>query len=211
MFDNDALRYKYLKEYLSTFNLPKDFITYITQPNNNPSQHDYHNSRHCYTVSINCILASQYYRLTDNDIIELVIASIFHDWGHSGGELSDSENIDMAVIAYSSSVATYKLYLDHQSIIRLIRATQYPHMPVFELKEQIIQDADLLQYLHEDALLWMESFNNETGWHNSPKDVAEFLQSQRFNTEWAQKQSQKAVERLLKPSEANNDTSFTER
>lgn len=79
-------------------------------------------------------------------------------------------------------------------------------MPVSELKEQIMQDADLLQYLHEDALEWIESFNNETGGHSSPKDVAEFIKSQHFNTEWGKKNAQKAVERLLTHVQANGDT-----
>lgn len=183
-FSSSSLRHEYLKEYLSTFQLSQDFIEYIINPDNNPSQHAYHNSNHCFTVAINSILASQYYNFSDTDSLELIIASIFHDWGHSGGELSDSENIDIAVIAYTSAASIYKLYLNHQNIIRYIRATQYPHMPVSELKEQIMQDADLLQYLHEDALEWIESFNNETGGHSSPKDVAEFIKSQHFNTEW---------------------------
>lgn len=205
-FDTNASRYAYLKEYLNTFPLPKEFIEYVINPNNNPSQHAYHNSKHCYTVAINTILAGNHYRLQDKDLLELIIASIFHDWGHSGGELPDSENINIAVLGYTSTSATFKTFLDHQSIIRLIRSTQYPHMPVSELKEQIIQDADLLQYLHEDALEWIESFNSETGGHNSPKDVAIFLQGQNFNTDWGKKQAQKTAERLLKQQERYGDT-----
>lgn len=188
-FDTNAARYKYLKEYLETFPLPKDFIEYIINPDNNPSQHAYHNSQHCYTVAINAILGGNYYRLQEKDLLELIIASVFHDWGHSGGELTDAENINIAVLSYTATSSKYKAYLDHQSIIRIIRATQYPHMPVTELKEQIIQDADLLQYLHADALEWIESFNNETGGHHSPKDVATFLQSQHFSTDWGKKTS----------------------
>lgn len=197
-FSNNSLRYEYLKQYLNTFNLPKEFNEYVTNPQNNPSQHSYHNSQHCYTVAINTILAADYYHLQDKDRLELIIASIFHDWGHSGGQLSDAENINIAVLAYTSSSSAYKAYLDHQSIIRIIRATQYPHIPVSELKEQIIQDADLLQYLHEDALEWIESFNHETGGHHTPKDVAVFLQSQHFNTKWGKIQAKKNVERLIK-------------
>lgn len=195
--DNDSLRLQYLKEYLETFKLPQDFIDYIVNPENNPAQHQYHNPKHCYTVAVNCILASDYHRLSDKDCLELIIASIFHDWGHSGGELTDSENINIAVLAYTSTSATFKTYLDHQAIIRLIRSTQYPHVPVSDLKEQLIQDADLLQYLHKDALQWIESFSNETGGHNTPEDVAEFLKKQHFNTAWGKKKAEETIKKLL--------------
>lgn len=203
-FDTNVTRYEYLKEYLKTFNVPEEFIKYVTDPNNNPSQHAYHNSQHCFTVAINCVIASQYYRLQDKDQLELIIASIFHDWGHSGGELTDAENIDIAILAYTSTSATFKPFLDHQNIIRLIRSTQYPHMPVSELTQQIIQDADLLQYMHNDALDWIDSFNLETGGHNSPEDVAEFLKSQHFNTAWGKKQAKKNIERLLAKKQTNS-------
>lgn len=205
-FSNNSLRYKYLKEYLDTFNLPKDFNEYVTNPNNNPSQHPYHNSQHCYTVAINSIVASEYYKLSDKDTLELVIASIFHDWGHSGGAFSESENIETAVIAYSSTSAMFQAYLDHQSIIRLIRATQYPHIPMFEIKEQIIQDADLLQYMHDDALNWIEAYNKETGKAYSTSDVARFLSEEKFNTKWGQEKAEKVIEKLITHNNKYGDT-----
>lgn len=205
-FSNNTLRYEYLKQYLDTFNLPKEFNEYVTNPNNNPSQHPYHNSQHCYTVAINAILAADHYRLSEKDTVELIIASIFHDWGHSGGTLTEAENIDVAVISYTSASAMFKTYLDHQSIIRLIRATQYPHIPVFELKEQIMQDADLLQHMHDDALKWIESFNNETGGNHSALEVAEFLNKQNFNTKWGKKKARQTVERLIMHYQQHGDT-----
>lgn len=192
-------RLQILKEYLQTFNLPQNYIEYITKPENNPAAHPYHNAHHCYTVAVNSILAADYYRLTDKNKLELIIASIFHDWNHSGGTLTDQENIQQAVDAYNKSVNIFRIKtLDHQNIIKLIRATQYPHYPVFELTEQIIQDADLLQYMHNDYQEWIQAYNKEANINANEADTAEFITAQKFNTKWGQQKAQETIKRLLK-------------
>lgn len=198
---NMTKRTQILKEYLKTFPLPDNYIEYITKPENNPAQHSYHNAHHCHTVAVNTILAADYYKLADLDKLELIIAAIFHDWNHSGGELSETENIEQAIIGYNTSVNIFRIKnLNHHNIIKLIRATQYPRYPAFELKEQIIQDADLLQYLHNDRLTWIEAYNNEQHENKTPENVADFIASQKFNTQWGKEKAAETISHLIKTS-----------
>lgn len=194
-----------LREYLKTFELPEEYVEYITNKDNNPSNLlPYHNANHCFTVAVNTIDAAQYYRLTDIDQLELIIASIFHDWGHSGTS-NEAYNIQQAVNGYTDSVGVYKATsLNHLNIIRLIRATEYPHLPVVTLAEQIIQDADLLQYAHTDYKKWVEAHNEETGLNKTLSETAVWLQTQRMNTDWGRNKQDKTIQKLLR---ANNTLS----
>lgn len=187
-----------LREYLKTFDLPEDYVEYITNPDNNPSNLlPYHNANHCFTVAVNTINAAEYYRLTSIDQVELIIASTFHDWGHSGTN-NETYNIQQAVNSYTDSVGIYKATsLNHLNIIRLIRATEYPHLPVVTLSEQIIQDADILQYAHTDYKKWVKAYNEETGQDKSLKDTAVWLSTQKMNTTWGQQKLEKTIHKLL--------------
>lgn len=86
----------------------------------------------------------------------LGLAGLFHDFNHSGGELTDQENIEQAIAGFHEFLAEDSLVFnrreDRESIIvnveRLIRITEYPYTktPVTFL-EKCLRDADLLALL----------------------------------------------------------------
>lgn len=117
---------------------------------NNPAQcMPYHNTYHSETVAMFCHEAASYAKLNDEDTRALVLAALFHDFGHSGGRQPDAMNIERAVQACKS----YGLQTGIDSKVlavaeRLIRCTEYPYKvaPQDEL-ECIIRDADMMQIM----------------------------------------------------------------
>jgi len=123
----------------------------------NPSTAPYHCNRHMLHMSR---LAYNLYaaefphgKLDPKEALNLTYAALFHDFGHSGGRLPDSENIKIATEAAMRYVTMEKnnpdytshQYLDRELITRLIQVTEYPfiHEPQ-TLLEKCIRDADVL-------------------------------------------------------------------
>lgn len=69
---------------------------------NNISNNPYHNNEHIINVFNNCIflfdMYKDQYKLTIYDKLNLGMAALFHDFGHSGGKLTDKENIQIALL-----------------------------------------------------------------------------------------------------------------
>lgn len=185
-----------VRRVLRESHLPTGFINYILHPDNNPAQFSYHNSLHCQTVAYNCILASKQMKMSSEQLVELVVAALLHDWNHSGGEFEDDVNIRRAENAYMQMHYRFKLMLQPRNIIRLLKATEFPHKHVETLEEKIIQDADLLQYAHGDAEDWVRRYNKEAETSFSKQDVAMWIKSQKFNTAWGKKMQNLTVSNL---------------
>jgi len=133
------------------------------QSNNLSSQLPYHNNNHMYRVAqlaltllheepafqgVNDTTKREY----EQDII---IACLWHDFGHSGGVKTDAENIEYAVLMMCSYIQHTMIIGRHQMdcIVDLIRCTQFP----FDIYprtflQRVIRDADLLY-----------TFDNDTG------------------------------------------------
>ena len=135
-----------------------DMAAYIKA--NNPVGNEYHNTEHMFGVAK---LAAQIY-LTENlgcfdqqDLFQLVSAALWHDFGHSGGALSDRENIEIAIAALRAFVKLpeanqfndYSLQFSasHPALLicSMIRVTEFPfiHEPTDQC-ESILRDADVL-------------------------------------------------------------------
>lgn len=115
----------------------------------------YHNFNHALNVTYNAKYISEKLGL---DSTPFVLASLFHDFGHSGGTLTDKENINIAVkgLAEFFNEEAYLLKdLKFDYIERLIRCTEFPYTTdPKDIGECIMRDADRLcgfrkNHIHE--------------------------------------------------------------
>ncbi len=129
----------------------------------------YHNTTHCQLISL---LAGRLmsYELSNNsydDIDEKIreihksnIAGLWHDFNHSGGQLSDRENIERAIkwMKSHSNVTLNFSQKELDQICNAIRCTEYPFViePV-TLLDKVLRDADILYGLIGDPIFALET------------------------------------------------------
>ena len=121
----------------------------------------------------------------------LLIASLFHDFDHSGTMGDDDLNIIKAIRGLEKHI----VLADKSSLEEIkgiIRATQYPYdvaSDKLNLSGQIIRDADLSQAF---SVAWIQQviFGLAAEWGKKPIEVlgsqTPFLKSLRLHTKWAQ-------------------------
>lgn len=152
----------------------------------------YHNFRHMFHVLWLCYQACKFYKdkLTPREMRNLLIAAMFHDFGHSGSIADDDINILVAKRGLERCILEEdKPYLDE--IERIMDATEYPHKVPSEelhLTGQIIRDADLSQTM---SAVWIQQavFGLAQEWGQKPIEVLRqqgpFISSLKFFTKWA--------------------------
>ncbi len=180
------------REGLYPGNLTHYFVAVFTKARNltNP----YHNFRHLFHVLWMCYDAARYYRsqVSPLEIRALLIASIFHDFDHSGRVGQDDLEIERAIRGLIANLAPEDGAL-LPLIKRLIQATEYPYkVPSEELTllEQILRDADMSQTF-SDVWIQQSLFGLSAELGMSPLQMLTtqegFLLSLQFTTEWANK------------------------
>lgn len=118
---------------------------------NNPANDlPYHNLFHTQCMVLTCQKAAEVAGLPHFERQALVVAPLFHDYGHSGGTRPDAENILVAKTALEGAAAELGLAADLVSrSLELVEATQYPHVrQARDESERISQDADMCQMLY---------------------------------------------------------------
>jgi hypothetical protein len=113
--------------------------------------HGYHGLRHMLHVTWVCYQACKYYnrlgQMSKREARNLLIAAMFHDYGHCGQAGDDALNIEAALDGLREHVDDVdRDYL--VSISQIILATQFPHADLGDspsLGEQVIRDADISQ------------------------------------------------------------------
>jgi len=120
---------------------------YVT--NTNPSSDaPYHNNEHMLTV------ANFSYKISNSigleDIDNLIVAALFHDYNHSMGKEKDDINVQRAIEAFSNYYDSNltSTSIDKNRVIDIIRITEYPYKvdnSELDTEQKIIRDADLLQ------------------------------------------------------------------
>jgi hypothetical protein len=177
----------------------------------------YHGLRHPYHVLFLCHLAALYYqdKLTPREIRNLLIAALFHDYGHLGGKAkSDRENIERAVVGLRKHCLDIdRPYLS--DIEDIMWATEYPHKDADKepLVNQIIQDTDLCQAFDTAwYTITIHGLGGELGL--TPLQMLErqpaFIRSIVFKTAWAEQQFPLAM-REAKIAEAQDFIACYER
>ena len=74
---------EYFIEYFNSFNPSTDL--------------PYHNKYHMHCMVLNCYEGAKFENLDESTTKGLITGAIMHDFGHSGGQLSDAKNIFIAL------------------------------------------------------------------------------------------------------------------
>lgn len=159
-----------------------------------PNIHNgYHGLRHMLHVTWVCYKACIYYgklnQMTPQQMRNLLIAALFHDYDHTGEAGDDSVNIKRAIAGLRKHV----LFEDEpylEEIIAIFQATQFPHSDLGDtatLEQLIIRDADISQAFDVSWIGEIVSgFGNEL--NKSPKEMLEqqlkFLDGISFYTDF---------------------------
>jgi hypothetical protein len=171
---------------MEIFNNAKNYIL-----ENNITENSYHNNSHMIDVFNNSIalfnLYKDAYKLDLKDELCLGLASLFHDFNHSGGKLKDIENIENSLnglLKYLKTINKLELFDDIKSIIL---ATEFPHKDIeLSILQKIIRDADTMGGIKDNWIVVVESLAKEYG--KTLKDFIPsqitFLENANFNTEY---------------------------
>lgn len=174
------------KEVDRVFNNAKNYLS-----KNNKVKNHYHNNTHMLDVFKNAMMLFNEYKkehkLNTNDKLCLGLAAIFHDFNHSGGKLSDSENIKLALNELKTYLKTIdKTYL-YEEIEKIINATEFPHKDIdLNIIQKIIRDADTMGGIKEGWVEVVKSLakeSNKTFNEFIPLQI-KFLNNTKFNTDY---------------------------
>ena len=120
--------------------------------NNKSNKIPYHNLWHTLCMVRYCNEGALFEGLNNEDRIDLLIAALIHDMNHSGGCMSDEDNVRIAKESGYKLYSKTDVFKDEEDfekrVGRIVNATQYPYViPSDELdkQQQIIRDADLMQ------------------------------------------------------------------
>jgi hypothetical protein len=154
--------------------------------------HPYHNLRHMLHVFWMCYQACVHYSdsMSPEEKRILLIASLFHDFDHSGMSGNDDLNIARAIRGLEKYLLNEdQIYLDE--IAKIIKATEFPYtIPTHQLShcQKIIRDADIAQVF---SVAWIQQviLGLAKEWGKPPLDVLQmqegFLKGINFGTTWA--------------------------
>lgn len=141
----------------------------------------YHNNQHMMAVALT---ADRIYKLdygTSNyDRMCLFLSASLHDYNHSMGEFSDSENIK------NTKEAIFEFFDDdflYRVVSNTIECTEFPFIiePNNDI-EKCLRDADLLMFLEEDWDDFFEGLKKETKMDMSKQENFEWVKQQKFYT-----------------------------
>lgn len=161
----------------------------------------YHNFRHMMHITWSAYDAIKYYGDFDKrDARALLIAAMFHDYGHKGTAGNDFENIANA----KESVRNHIMEKDKNllpSIEELISATEFPYTTIGIARGvRILRDADMSPSFDN---VWIQEvlfgLSKESGKDPTSflKEELTFISNITFNTDWAIKKfSLKKEERI---------------
>lgn len=123
----------------------------------------YHNMNHTFEMMYHIISIYEdgSCGLSDKDLYMLLISSLFHDYGHSGGLFDDEHNVAIAKKSMASAVK--ECFIAEDNVIEeiigqcnsIIDATQYPYVIANEdldICQTIIRECDILVTLSDDCL-----------------------------------------------------------
>ncbi len=176
----------------------KDFLE------NNPAiVAPYHNLFHTFCVMENCYRIGIDEKINKEELRFLLIAGMFHDFGHSQGKKSDAINVQYAIAHFTD--ISFESNEDTKKINKLILATEYPYKIAdkdLSQLQKIIKDADLMQVFEKNFLqqVWFGLAQQELKGTqiNSLEQQIKFLNMVKFYTPYAQKVSDKLLESRIK-------------
>lgn len=175
----------------------------------------YHDLKHTIDVTIGVEIIGTGEGLTENDILLLKTAALFHDYG----QISGNENHELRSCEAAREILPVYGYNNQQIEIveQLIMATRHGYLPQNKM-EEIICDADLDYLGRGDFIPVSENLFYELKYQNLVGSIHEwnvkqmnYLQSHQFYTDTARSLRQvgkeKQIDRLKKLIEQNADKS----
>lgn len=137
---------------------------------NSANHLSYHGIDHLFRVFTCAVDIFEYDdELDKSKELEVYLACLFHDIGHSGGVLTDDENVDISIKEFT--LFWYKnihtLDIDFQYVLKLIECTKYPYkVPTenLDVYGKIMRDVDMSYMLDNQGIV-----KNYTGLRNEFK------------------------------------------
>lgn len=147
------IRQQYFKEFLTT-----------NSGNTNP----YHNLRHALRVvdevakGLKLLAERDPDTWTPQKLETLLVAALFHDWGHPGKASNDVENVNRAAEKVLSLPKEWNPDVDLDLAAEAIRGTQFPFLDASVLTpvQEILRDADVW---HQAMLSYEDWFDAQVG------------------------------------------------
>lgn len=152
----------------------------------------YHNLRHMLHVMWSTYNGAEFYAIKGRTLRNMLIAALFHDYGHTGTTKDDAVNINIALVGLNQFIEEQdKPYL--AEIQLLIEATAMPHFHIENTEENlpqlILRDADIT-YSLEDVWIQTVNFGLNFEMNISTESILKF--QEKFltdilvlNTDWA--------------------------
>jgi len=143
----------------------------------------YHNLNHLLTVLKYVDYLAQEEGIYFDKRMPLHIAALFHDVNHSGGKLSDGENIQNAITAFKKFYENHVDYLMEDTklidqIVDNIACTQFPYVQANSItthQQKIMRDADMMQQFEYN---WINQTTLGLAME-SGTDIRKFIHNQR--------------------------------
>lgn len=179
-------------KYYTKFPILIKAINFINISNNESNHLPYHSIDHLFEVFKLCssILESpEFINDTTLPKLELLIACLFHDYGHSGGKSSDDINITYAIDGIRLFHSAYPDF-DLNQVVYLIQCTEYPYKVKDEdlsIAGKIMRDCDMCYVFQSVSIVKLYSglrkeFDNS--YSDFLKNQKQFLSNIKFNTEF---------------------------
>ncbi len=159
---------------------------------NNPANcAPYHNTGHLLKVLTRCHEGAEYHELKGSERDELMLAALWHDYGHSQGRLKDYKNVTNSRLAVVSFLKNNPIEGIHpETVSDIIKTTQYPYVvngADLNLRQAILRDADLMTGLEDD---WFQTviLGLLTEFGSNMDDMiigqSKFIKSVKMNSKW---------------------------
>jgi hypothetical protein len=196
-------------EIINKYDYLSKAFKYIVE-NNDSNYAPYHNINHLLTVTKYVYYALEFEELLEqeNDVKNMLIAAIFHDFNHSAGKKKDAANIADAKAGIKEFVEKEDIKVDIDFIDKVLDAPEYPYaIESKDLNEfqAIIRDADLTQ-VFESNWIYQNIFGLSKELNMTPvefmKGQRKFLESVKFNTAYGEYLAKEKWPQVMKEFEA---------
>lgn len=170
----------------------KSALSYVIL-NNTGNTNPYHSFEHLSNVFLYCKEGAEYHELPEKETLHLLLAALFHDFNHSGGELKDNANIANAKMGVSEWYKNSDVALDVEYINSLIDITEFPYTiqsNALNLPQQILRDADMGSIFTDNwfqTIMLGLSAETKTGLEAFLEQQKNFMSNLKGNTPWFQK------------------------
>jgi len=171
----------------------KSALSYVIL-NNSGNTNPYHSFEHTSNVFLYCVEGSEYHNVPEKERLNLLLAALFHDFNHSGGEMTDNINISNAKLGVEAWAKEINdATVDLEQIYSLIDITEFPYKVdsnSLNLQQQILRDSDMgsiftdnwfqtiILGLSSEGKIEIEAFIEQQ---------KNFMNSMKPNTPWFQK------------------------